>query len=105
MLPTENSTRVANLHVISRCSFDEVLITLPEWLKSTRATPRTSGPFGRSGSKLSGLAFLEYEEVVVSKEATEECPGLCICAGGYTLFRKAAVSHGVGVLSLGRAVK
>ena len=43
-------------------------------------------------SKLSGLAFLEYDEVLVAKDATDECPGL---EGGYTLFCKAAVS-GVG---------
>ena len=43
-------------------------------------------------SKLSGLAFLENDEVLVAKDATDERAGV---DGGYTLFRKAAVS-GVG---------
>lgn len=57
--------------------------------------PRINGPLGGSISKLSGLAFLEYDEVLVASDATDERPGLQGCAGGYELRSNAAVS-GVG---------
>jgi hypothetical protein len=46
-------------------------------------------------SKLSGLIFLEYDEVLVANDATDERPGLQGCAGGYTFLCKAA-GNGVG---------
>jgi hypothetical protein len=60
-----------------------------------KCDPRTNGPLGGSISKLSGLTFLEYDEVLVASEATDERPGLHGCAGGYELRSKAAGS-GVG---------
>jgi hypothetical protein len=46
-------------------------------------------------SKLSGLIFLTYDEVLVANDVTDECPGLRGRAGVYTLLCK-AVGNGVG---------
>jgi hypothetical protein len=47
-------------------------------------------------SKLSGLIFLVYDEVLVANDVTDACPGLRGCAGVYTLLGKAAGSGMVG---------